>query len=244
MVRPLAAARARRRSDPVAARRGAHADVAAWALRRGHRGGGDRRRCAGGHPVGRHQRQLDVDARRRGDRLRHVRDVRDDRHLRRRRRDRPRRRRPAAPGRRRRSRGLRPRARRRRRRRGDGGGQRPDRAVPRAGDDVAGVLRAGGQQPAAHEEPGERDEVLHPRRVLVGVLPLRHRPRLRLDRLDEPRRRSSRRSTARSRSTAARRCCSPASPSSSSGSGSRSPPFRSTSGRPTSTRERRRRSPR
>ena len=44
----------------------------------------------------------------------------------------------------------------------------------------------GGEQPAAHEEPGERDEVLHPRRVLVGVLPLRHRPRLRLDRLDEP----------------------------------------------------------
>ena len=52
---------------------------------------------AGDHPVGRHQRRLDGHARRRSDRLRHVRHVRDDRHLRRRRRYRPRQRRPSAP---------------------------------------------------------------------------------------------------------------------------------------------------
>ena len=54
-----------------------------------------------------------------------------------------------ATGRPRRTGAVRARARRRRRRRGDGRGQRPDRAVPRARDDVAGVLRAGGEQPPA-----------------------------------------------------------------------------------------------
>ena len=36
----------------------------------------------------------------------------------------------------------------------------------------------GGEQPPAHEEPGEWDEVLHPRWFLFGGLPLRHCSRL------------------------------------------------------------------
>ena len=97
VVRPLAAARPRRRGDPAAARRGVDAAVATRRVRRRHGGRSDRRRRARHHPVGRHQRQLDLDARRRGARLRHVRDVRDDRCLRRRRGGRPRRRRSPAP---------------------------------------------------------------------------------------------------------------------------------------------------
>ena len=124
-------------------------------------------------------------ARRRRPRLRHVRHVRDDHHLRRRRAGVARDRRLPPPRGDGRSRGLRPLPRRRRRRHRDGRGQRPDRAVHRAGDDVAGLLRARRQLPPQGRQLGERAQVLRARRVLVGVLPLRHRPRLRRRRLDE-----------------------------------------------------------
>ena len=91
----------------------------------------------------------------------------------------------------RRPRGLRPVPRRRHRRRRDGVGERPDRAVRRAGDDVAGVLRPRRQLPPQGGQRRERHQVLRARRLLVGVLPLRHRPRLRRHRLDEHLRRWS-----------------------------------------------------
>ena len=70
-------------------------------------------------------------------------------------------------------------------------------------------------------------QVLRARRLLVGVLPLRHRPRLRRHRLHQPRRRSS---TFLERQRAARRtgCCSPAWRCCSSASASRWRPCRST----------------
>ena len=71
-------------------------------------------------------------------------------------------------------------------RRDHGVGQRPDRHVPRARDPVDRRLRAGGDAPAAGAVARGRHEVLRARRVLVGVLPLRHRARLRLDGLDQP----------------------------------------------------------
>ena len=77
-------------------------------------------------------------------------------------------------------------------------GQRPDRAVPRPGDVVARASTCSPPATAAGTaEPGGGHQVLRARWVLVGVLPLRHRPRLRRDRLDQPRRRSSTRSPAR-----------------------------------------------
>ena len=72
-----------------------------------------------------------------------------------------------------------------------GVGQRPDRAVRRAGDAVAGVLRPRRQLPPQGRQRRERHQVLRPRRLLVGVPALRHRPRLRRHRLDEHLRRSS-----------------------------------------------------
>ena len=104
------------------------------------------------------------------------------------------------------------------------------------------LLRARRQLPPQGRQLGERDQVLRARRVLVGVLPLRHRPRLRRHRLDEHLRRSSATLSGDDpRSSATTPSSSPASPCCSSGSGSRSPPCRSTCGRPTSTRARRHR---
>ena len=105
----------------------------------------------------------------------------------------------------------------RHRRHGDGDGERPDRAVPRPRDAVDRALRAGRQPSPPHREPGERHQVLRARRLLVGVLPLRHRPRLRRHRHRPTSTRSSPRSTtsppsARTRSCwSASRCCSSAS---------------------------------
>ena len=67
-----------------------------------------------------------------------------------------------------------------------GVGQRPDRDVPRPGDAVDRPLRAGRQLPPHGRSAGERPQVLRARRVLLGVLPLRHRPGLRRHRLDQP----------------------------------------------------------
>ena len=126
-------------------------------------------------------------------------------------------------------------------RRDHGVGQRPHRAVPRPRGAVARALRDGGQPAAPHREPGGGDEVLHAGRLLVGVPALRHRPRLRRHRVDQPRRRSS---TSWTRTSCSRTgCCWPASRSCSSAWASRWRPSRSTPGRPTCTRARRRRSP-
>ena len=135
--------------------------------------------------VGRRHRRGAEHARGQRHRLRHVRHVRDDhdlcgvaapcagpQRL------------PAAGGSRRAG-GVRADARRRHRGRRHGRRQRPHRAVRRAGDTVVGVLRPGRQLPPQDRQLGERDQVLRPRRVLVCVLPLRHRPRLRRRRVDE-----------------------------------------------------------
>ena len=122
------------------------------------------------------------------------------------------------------------------------GGQRPAHDVRGARGPVAAALpalRPGPPSPAA--QPGGGAEVLPARRVLLRLLPVRHRADLRLRRLDELRRTSPRRSPAGS---AARRCCSAASACSRSACCSRSAPRRSTPGRPTSTRAPRPRSPR
>ena len=72
------------------------------------------------------------------------------------------------------------------RRRDDGPGQRPDRAVPRPRDPVDRGLRAGGHAPPAGDVAGGGHQVLRARRVLVGLLPLRHRHDLRRHRHDQP----------------------------------------------------------
>ena len=112
--------------------------------------------------------------------------------------------------------------------------------VPRPRDPVDRRLRAGRHAPAPARGPGGGHQVLRARRLLVGVLPLRHRPRLRRHRHHEPGRRSPTSCADRPRSTderpaarRLRRCCSSA-------SASRSRPCRSTRGRPTCTRARRR----
>ncbi len=157
-----------------------------------------------------------VDARRRRAGTRPVRPVHHDHDLRGRRARRADERRLPPPRGARRTGGLRPAPRRRHRRDRDGRGQRPDRAVRRAGDAVAGVLRAVRQLPAQGRRGRERDQVLRARRVLVGVLPLRRRPRVRRHRVDEHlddggdggrrrARRTQRRPRARRRGAAARR---------------------------------------
>ena len=75
-----------------------------------------------------------------------------------------------------------------RRRHHHGRRQRPDRAVHRPRDAVDRRLRAGRHAAAAGPVPGGGPQVLRARRLLLGVLPLRHRPRLRRHRLDQPRR--------------------------------------------------------
>ena len=74
------------------------------------------------------------------------------------------------------------------RRRGHDVGQRSDRAVPGPGGAVDLAVRVGGQPSASHREPGKRHQVLRPRRLLVGLLPVRHRPHLRRHRFHQPRR--------------------------------------------------------
>ena len=64
-----------------------------------------------------------------------------------------------------------------RRRRDHGDGQRPHRDLHRPRDAVDRRLRAGGHAPAPHPVAGGGPQVLRARRLLVGVLPLRHRPR-------------------------------------------------------------------
>ena len=162
-------------------------------------------------------------ARRRRDHARHVLDVRHDRDRRRRAAGQPRHRRLPAPRADGRPRGLRPVPHRSDRRHRDGDGQRPDRAVPRPRDAVDLVLRARRQPPSPDREPGSRHQVLRARRLLVGVLPLRHRAHLRRHRqhqLRRDRRRRQRhraRPSARTRSSSpASRCCWSASPSRSS----------------------------
>ena len=71
-------------------------------------------------------------------------------------------------------------------RRDHGLGQRPDRAVPRPRDPLPGRLRAGLHAPAPPGVPGGGHEVLRAGRLLLGLLPLRHRPRLRGHRLHQP----------------------------------------------------------
>ena len=130
-------------------------------------------------------------------------------------------------------------------RRDHGVGQRPDRAVPRPRDPVDRAVRAGRRCTCAareSQEAGMKYFVLGG--VLVGVLPLRHRPGLRRHRArptsptiaDVPRRTNVAAPTTAlllaGIGAAARRA-----------SGSRSRPCRSTRGRPTCTRARRRRSP-
>ena len=157
---------------------------------------------------------------------------------------RPDERRLPAPGRLRRPRGLRPVPGRRDRRGRDGCGERPHRAVRRAGDAVAGVLRPGrratGARRAARRAvsstscsaasrrrssstaspsstaPSARRTSRRWSRTLSDTVPIE-----RNDALDPGRRRPVARRARRSRS----------------------PPCRSTCGRPTSTRGRRRRSP-
>ena len=125
-----------------------------------------------------------------------------------------------------------------------GVGQRPDRAVRRAGDAVAGVLRPRRQLPPQGRQRRERASSTScsagsRRRSCSTASPSSTAPSAR---------RTSPRWSPRcqrhaSRSSATTRSCSPASRCCSSGSGSRSPPCRSTCGRPTCTRARRRRSP-
>ena len=119
------------------------------------------------------------DARRRSDRVRHALDVPHDHDLHRR--D-PRvddQRRVPARHPQRRPRDLRPVPGGGDRRHRDGVGQRPDRAVPGPRDPVARVVRARVEQPSQQRERRVGPQVLRARRVRLGVLPLRHRARLR-----------------------------------------------------------------
>ena len=67
-----------------------------------------------------------------------------------------------------------------------GDGQRPDRGLPRPRDPVVGRLRAGGHAAPPVRVAGGGHQVLRARRLLVGLLPLRHRLRVRGDRVDQP----------------------------------------------------------
>ena len=145
------------------------------------------------------------------------------------------------PRRPRRRRGLRVDADVRGGRRDHGVGQRSHRALPRLRGALAGALRHGRQPAPPPREPGVRAQVLHPGRLLVRLPALRHRPRLRRHRVDEPR--ADRRLPGRERAAARTGCCWPASRCCSWDWPSRWRRSRSTPGRPTSTRARRRRSP-
>ena len=115
-------------------------------------------------------------------------------------------------------------------------GQRPADDVRRARGALAAALPALRPGPApAPAQPGSGDEVLPARRLQLRLLRLRHRPGLRVRRLDGLRGdRRGRQRPDRQR----RRCCSAASPCWPSACCSRSAPCRSTRGRPTSTRAR------
>ena len=120
--------------------------------------------------------------------------------------------------------------------RDDGVGQRPDRDVPRPRDPLDRRVRAGRDAPAEDHLAGSRREVLRARRLQLRLLPLRHRPHLRRHGLHEPRRhrrlpRHHRPRRLRPRAGRPRLCSSWA-------SRSRWRRCRSTSGRPTCTRER------
>ena len=117
-------------------------------------------------------------------------------------------------------------------------GRRPDHALSRARADVARALRRRGQQPRQRQVDRSRPEVFRARRAVLGHAALRRLADLRLHRHGRalPASRRPRRPAA-SASCSASCSCSP-------GSASRSRPCRSTCGRPTSTRARRRRSPR
>ena len=115
-----------------------------------------------------------------------------------------------------------------------------DRALSRARAAVAGDLRARRDQPRQSALDRSRPEVFRARRAVVGHAALRHQPGLRLHRqcrLRADRRGAHAAATASSAWSSAWSSCSPALP-------SRSRPCRSTCGRPTSTKARRRRSPR
>ncbi len=120
--------------------------------------------------------------------------------------------------------------------------RRPAHHVRRARGALAAALPALRARPSSPPaEPGGGDEVLPPRRLLLGLLPLRRRAGLRLRRLDELRgHQRGRASTAPTTGC----CCSSASRCSRSGCSSRSAPCRSRPGPPTSTRAPRPRSPR
>ena len=123
----------------------------------------------------------------------------------------------------------------------DGLGQRPDRALSRPRAAEPGALRRRRLPPRSTALDRGRPEVLRPRRAVLGHAALRRLAGLRLRRHDHLRRpgqalAGSRRRRSPSASSSASSSSSPAWP-------SRSRPCRSTCGRPTSTRARRRRSP-
>ena len=206
-----------------------------------------RRRCgcrAVDGAVGRRHRRGAEHARRQRPRVRHVRHVRDDHDLRGVAAPRLGLQRLPAPGRPRRAGAVRADARRCHRRHRHGCGQRLHRAVRRARDIVVGVLRPGRELSPQDRQLGERDQVLRARRVLVGVLPLRHRLDLRRRRVDEHHRHG--RHVEHHHPGRPQRCPGPRRHR----ADARRPRVqdrrraRSTCGRPTCTRVRRRRSPR
>ncbi len=146
-----------------------------------HRRHRRRRGGAGGVRLGRRERRPRGLPRRRRAALRPLRHVHHDHDLRRRARRRAARRRLPPPRGIRRAGGLRAVPHVRHRWRRDGCGQRPDRAVPRARDAVDRAVRARRIEPSPGRVAGVGPQVLRPRRLLVGVLPLRHRTALRRD---------------------------------------------------------------
>ncbi len=117
-------------------------------------------------------------------------------------------------------------------------GQRPHHRVPVARDPLDRALRAGRVRPAPRHVPGVGPQVLHPRFVLVGGVPLRRRARIRRHRDHQPH--GYRRLPREARRCCTTACSCSASRSCSSGSASRSRPRRSTCGPPTCIKVRRR----
>ena len=115
-----------------------------------------------------------------------------------------------------------------------GRGQRPHRDLPGPRDHVHRPVRAGGHERQAHRVGRGGAQVLHPRVVLLGRLPLRHRPRLRRHRARATSPRSP--TTCRATSCCTTACCWRAWPCCWWDSCSRWRPCPSTCGRPTSTR--------
>ena len=115
-------------------------------------------------------------------------------------------------------------------------GQRSHRALSRPRTDEPGALRPRRLSPRRHARDRSGPEIFRPRRAVVGHAALRRLADLRLRRhgVVHRHRRGGPRPRAASASSSASSSCWPASP-------SRFPPCRSTCGRPTSTRARRRR---